>query len=72
MHRFQEALKGSPGFRSVGTYKDRRTGWLVGIALWDDFDSMVAARPRMEESTKNDRFDEWEEVEVESFRLDEV
>lgn len=72
MHRFSDAIRGKPGLKSVGTYKDRRTGWLIGIAEWDSLESMVAARPAMEDATRNDRFDEWEESEVEAFRLDEV
>lgn len=72
MHRFQEAIRGKPGFSSVGTYRDRKTGWLVGIAVWDSFESMAAARPAMVESTKDDRFDLWEESEMQTFQLDEV
>ena len=72
MHRFQEAIRGRPGFRSVGTYKDRKSGWLVGIAFWDDFESMVAARPAMAAATRGDLFEEWEEFSMETFQLDEV
>lgn len=72
MHRFQNAIKGKAGFRSATAFKDRKTGWLVGIAVWDDWEAMAAARPAMEESTRNDRFDEWEEPEMQSLQLDEV
>lgn len=72
MHRFQDAIRGKPGFISVGTYKDRVSGHLVGIAFWKDYESMQAARPAMAESTKNDRFDEWEEGDTQALRLDEV
>ena len=72
MHRFQNAIKGSPGLRSAETYMDRKTGVLVGIAIWDDWDSMAAARPKMVESTKNDRFEEWEVDEMNAFQLDQV
>ncbi len=72
MPRFQNAVADRPGARAATTFKDRRTGWLVGIAVLDDWESIAAARPAMEESTKYDRFDEWEEVEVHSFQLDEV
>ena len=71
MHRFQNSIKGKPGLISATTYKDRKTGRLVGIAVWDSQDSMIAARPAMVESTKNDRFEEWEESEMETFQLDE-
>lgn len=62
----------STGFSSATTFKDRKTGWLVGIAVWDDWESMTAARHAMEESTRNDRFEEWEEPEMQSFQLDEA
>ena len=71
MRRFQNAIAEKPGLRSASTFKDRKTGRLVGIAIWDDKESMNAARPTMTESTKYDRFDEWVESE-ETFQLDEV
>lgn len=72
MHRFQEAIRGSQGFRSADTFKDRKSGALVGVAVWDDWESMVAARSKMAESTKSDKFDEWEEDEMQTFQLDVV
>ncbi len=72
MHRFQTAIKNKPGMKSATTFKDRKSGRLVGIAIWDSWESMNSARPAMVESTKNDRFDEWEESEMETFQLDEV
>ena len=72
MHRFQEAIRWSPGLRSADTFKDRKAGVFVGIAVWDSWDFMAAARAKMVESTKNDRFDEWEVHEMETFQLDRV
>ena len=71
MHRFQNAIGGRPGLKSATTFKDRRTGPLVGIAVWEGRESMEAAMPAMIESTKEDRFDEWVESE-ENFQLDEL
>ena len=72
MHRFGAAMQGQPGFQQAYTLRDGRTGTLVGLALWDSREAMVAARPAMADAVVNDAFDAWEEGESEVFHLEAV
>ena len=72
MHRFGAAMQGQPGLQQVHTLKDRKTGALVGLAIWDSEESLMAARPAMAEAVKNDNFEEWEDESPEVFMLDDI
>jgi len=72
MHRFGAAISTQQGHRWNRTMRDEKTGRLVGIAVWDSKEDMLAARPVMEESVKDDDFEDWEERENETFYLHEI
>jgi len=72
MHRFGVAMQGQPGLQQVHALKDRRTGALVGLAIWDSEEALMAARPVMAEAIKDDDFEEWEDEPPEVFVLDAV
>ena len=73
MHRFGNSIKSQPGLQSVFTLKDPKTGNLVGLAIWDSEESMIAARPLMAEAVKDDDFEAWEEAgSPTTYRLEEV
>jgi len=72
MHRFGAAMQGQPGLQQVHTLKDRKTGALVGLAIWDSEEALMAARPVMAEAVKDDNFEEWEDQSPEVFVLDAV
>lgn len=72
MHRFGAALKGAPGLISVHTLQDAQAGVLVGLALWESREAMMASIHLARAATENDPFDEWEMEDVQGFRLTEV
>ena len=72
MHRFGEAIKTQPGLREVHTLADEKSGRLVGLAVWDSKQSMLAARPVMAKATEGDDFDAWEEEQPTILLLEET
>jgi anti-sigma-K factor RskA len=72
MHRFGEAIRTQPGLRVVHTLRDQKSGRLVGLAVWDSKQSMLAARPIMAKATEEDDFDAWEEEKPTIFLLEET
>jgi hypothetical protein len=72
MHRFGEAIKTQQGLREVHTLRDQKSGHLIGLAVWDSKQSMLAARPIMAKATEGDDFDAWEEEEPTVFLLEET
>src|SRR5262249_14408380 len=72
MHRFGAAIKGAPGLISVSTLQDKDANVLVGLALWESREAMMASIHLARAATENDPFDEWEEGEVTGYRLVEV
>ena len=72
MHRFGAAIENQPGLREVHTLKDANSNALIGLAIWDSKEQMLAARPAMAEAIKDDDFDSWEEGPPEVFRLTKV
>jgi heme-degrading monooxygenase HmoA len=72
MHRFGAALQGAPGLISVHTLQDQAAGVLVGLALWESREAMMASIHLARAATENDPFDEWEEGDIQGFRLTEV
>ncbi len=71
MHRFGEAAKTQPGLQQVHTLRDAESGALIGLAIWDSKEAMIAARPVLMEATKDDDFEAWEDS-VTGYRLEEV
>lgn len=72
MHRFGEAARGQAGVVEAHTFKDRRSGALVGFAIWESMDALTAARPALGAATEGDDFDLWEAEPVRLFLLEEI
>jgi heme-degrading monooxygenase HmoA len=72
MHRYGAAMRGQPGHVEAHTFRDRRSGRLVGMARWESEEQWRAAMPAMEAAVANDDFEAWEEAPPEVFVLDEV
>ena len=72
MHRFGAAASTQPGLREVHTLKDARSGTLVGFALWESMDALMAARPALDAAVEGDDFDLWDAEPIRSFLLEEV
>jgi len=72
MHRFGNAITGKPGLIRVHTLKDEEEGKLIGLAIWESQEAMIAAAPAMIEATKDDDFDLWEAEPMGGFSLVEV
>ena len=71
MHRFGAAAKTQAGLQRVHTLCDSEKNVLVGLAIWDSKEAMLAARPVLLEAVKDDDFEAWEDA-VEGFRLEEI
>jgi heme-degrading monooxygenase HmoA len=72
MHRFGEAARTQAGLREVHTLKDRRSGALVGLAVWTSPDALEAARPALATAVDGDDFETWESEPVRVMLLEEV
>jgi hypothetical protein len=72
MHRFGDAARAQPGLVEVHTLQDRRSGTLVGLAMWESMDALEAAGPALGAATEGDDFDLWDAEPIRSFLLDEV
>lgn len=72
MHRYGAAVRTQPGIREVYTLQDAEEGVLVGLAIWKSEEALEAARPALREAIKDDDFEDWEEREIEGYRLEEV
>ncbi|MEP7291455.1 MAG: antibiotic biosynthesis monooxygenase [Chloroflexota bacterium] len=72
MHRYGEALKGVPGLISVHALQDEAQNVIMGMAVWESQDAMMASIHLAREAVANDPFDEWEAEAVTGFRLTEV
>ena len=59
MHRYGAAARTQDGLQQIHTLKDRETGALVGLAIWDSEEASVAAGPALEAATKDDDFATW-------------
>ena len=64
--------KGDEFISEIHTLKDEKSGRLVGLAIWDSKEQMIAQRSVMMETTKDDDFDLWEEGEMEGFFLNKI
>jgi hypothetical protein len=72
MHRFRQTVVQQPGIIQVHALKDQNSGALIGLAIWDKKESMLAARPAKAEAVKDDPFEEWENKPPEVFHLEMV
>jgi heme-degrading monooxygenase HmoA len=61
MHRFGKADgEPIPGLREVHTLRDRKSGSLVGLAIWDSEEAFTAGIPRMRAAVEGDDISAWE------------
>lgn len=72
MHRFGDSMKGAKGLQRAHALRDKESGVLLGLAVWDSKEDWEAARPAMIEAVKDDPFEEWEDNPPEVFHLEEV
>lgn len=72
MHRFGAAVRQQPGLREVRTLSDEESGVLIGFAIWESKEALMAARPVLREAVKNDPHAEWEPHPPEVFLLEEA
>jgi hypothetical protein len=71
MERFGAATRDNPALTLHRTLRDRRSGRLVGLAVWESGDAWAAAVPGHREVLKDDDFDELLESPPDVFMLDE-
>jgi len=72
MHRFGDAARAQPGLVEVHTFRDERSGALVGLAVWESKAALDAARPALAAAVAGDDFDAWEAEPTQVFLLEEV
>jgi len=72
MHRYEKAIAGRPGLRSIHTLKDQRSARLVGLAIFGSKEDFERLAPIARAAVKDDPFDVWEEVEIDGLMLEEV
>lgn len=72
MHRFGAAIIAQPGCKQARVLRDQKTGRLIRLAIWDNKQVWLAARPTMEEAVKDDDFEAWEEKPPDVFHLNEI
>jgi hypothetical protein len=61
MRRFGAADGEIPGLREVHTLRDRESGALVGLAIWESEAAFDAGVPRMRTAVEGDDFLAWEQ-----------
>lgn len=72
MRRFGEADGDLPGLREVLTLRDRESGALVGLSMWDSEEAFRAGVERMRAAVEGDDLLEWEQGLPEVYVLDPV
>ena len=72
MHRFGAAISRLECHHWNSTMRNEKTGMLVGIALWDSKENMLASLPVMEDAVKNDDFKQRDVSVPETFYLHET
>jgi heme-degrading monooxygenase HmoA len=71
MHRFGRADgEPVPGLREALTLRDRETGALVGIAIWESEEDFRAGVPRMRAAVEGDDFASWEDAPPDVYLLE--
>ncbi len=73
MHRFGRG-DGRPmeGLRDAFTLRDRETGTLVGLTIWESEEAFRAGVPRMRAAVEGDDFASWEQDGPEVYLLEPV
>jgi hypothetical protein len=72
MHRYGDAARSSPGNIQVHTLKDDSTGTLVGLAIWRDEASKLAANPALQAAVAGDDFALLEAEPIQGYSLREA
>jgi heme-degrading monooxygenase HmoA len=73
MHRFGVAAATQPGLVEVHTLRDTRgSDALVGFAIWESPEALMAARPALGAATEGDDFDAWESEPIRSYLCEEI
>ena len=73
MHRFGRGDGGAfPGLREALTPRDRESGTLVGLSMWESEEAWRAGVPRMRAAVEGDDFAAWEDGPPEVYLLDPV
>jgi hypothetical protein len=72
MHRFGEADGAIPGCARSTRLRDRRTGTLVGLAIWESEEAFEAGVPRMRAAVDGDDLLAWERGVPEAYVLEPV
>jgi heme-degrading monooxygenase HmoA len=73
MHRFGRGDGGAfPGLREALTLRDRESGTLVGLTMWESEEAWRAGVPRMRAAVEGDDFAAWEDGPPEVYLLDPV
>lgn len=72
MHRFGAADGAIPGLREVHTLRDRESGALVGLSIWESEEAFEAGVPRMRAALEGDELLAWEQGLPEVYVLDPV
>jgi hypothetical protein len=72
MHRFGAADGALPGLVRKATLRDRETGTLVGLAIWESEEAFEAGVPRMRAAVEGDDLLAWEHGIPEVYVLDPV
>ena len=69
MHRVDDAAQGAPGLIQIGAWRDRDTGRLVGLAMWESPEAFAAAAGQIFQAIQDDPLDEWSEQPPDVFHL---
>ncbi len=72
MHRFGEADGEIPGLREVHTLRDRESGVLIGLAIWESQETFEAGVPRIRAALEGDDLLEWEQGLPEVYLLEPI
>jgi heme-degrading monooxygenase HmoA len=72
MHRFGRADGEIPGLREVHTLRDRESGTLVGLAIWDSEEAFESGVSRMRAAVEGDDVLAWEHGLPEVYLLEPV
>jgi heme-degrading monooxygenase HmoA len=72
MHRYGAAARTQKGLRTVHTLRDKKTGVLVGLAVWENEEARRAADGALSAATRGDDFDTWESEPITGFALEEI
>jgi heme-degrading monooxygenase HmoA len=72
MHRFAGVGGSIPGLQQVHTLRDRASGTLVGLAIWESEAAFRAGVEEMRAAVAGDDFEAWEDDPPDVYLLDPV